>query len=150
MSKNVINAVFGLTKYCRTASRYQWDKGQTLKIIGASLPNAYRVDFSTDPKGGESESCIGDAEGVQVPNSMFEAGKNVFAWIVLSESDTDERTVYVAEIPVKPRPKPETIEPTPEEETAIQQAIAALNNAAKTRIYVDDNDYLRFEQEGGK
>ena len=69
MSKNVINAVFGLTKYCRTASRYQWDKGQTLKIIGASLPNAYRVDFSTDPKGGESESCIGDADGVQVPNA---------------------------------------------------------------------------------
>lgn len=146
MSKNVINAVFGLTKYCRTASRYQWDKGQTLKIIGASLPNAYRVDFSTNPNGGESESRIGDTDGVQVPNSMFEAGKNVFAWIVLSENGSDERTIYVVEIPVRPRPRPQTIEPTPEEQTAIQQAIAALNSAS--RLSISDDGYLRIE--GGK
>lgn len=143
MSQNVINATFGFAKTARTARRYQWDKGQTLKINGVSLPSAYRVDFSTDPTGGTCESRIGDENGVQIPNKMFEAGSNIFAWIVLSENGSDERTVYVVEIPVKPRPQPQTIEPTPEEQTAIQQAIAALNSAS--RLSISDDGYLRIE-----
>ena len=147
---NEIRAVFGPSRYCKTARRYQWDKGQKIVFDGIQLPAAYRVDFSTDPRSGATVSQIGNDSGVHVPNKLFEAGENIFAWLVLTGDQEDERTVYVAEIPIIKRPKPEEVEPTPEEQTVIQQAIAALNSAAKTRIYVDDNDYLRFEQEGGK
>ena len=145
---NVIKAVYGNSKYFRTARRFQWDKGQKLVFDGVALPNAYRVDFSTDPQSGTSISQLGTSEGVNIPNSLFEAGKNIYAWIVLSEGAEDERTVLVAEIPVSPRPKPNEYEPTEEETTLIQQAIDALNKASSRRVYVDENDYLRFEEGG--
>ena len=142
----VIDVYFGGSKYARTAHRYQWDKGQRLVFHGITLPPAYRVDFSNDPSSGTSISMLGNSEGVDVPNSLFEDGRNVFAWLVLSDGGDDERTVYVAETPVKKRPKPEDVEPTDEEKSIIQQAIEALNGTS--RIYVDSNDYLRFD--GGK
>lgn len=139
---NAINAFFGGSKYYRTAHRYQWDKGQRLVFHGITLPEAYRVDFSNDPSSGTSISMLGNVEGVDIPNSLFEDGRNVFAWLVLSDGGDDERTVYVAEIPVKKRPKPQDAEPTEQEKSIIQQAIEALNKAS--RIYIDDDDYLRF------
>ena len=145
---NVIKAVYGNSKYFRTACRYQWDKGQKLVFDGVKLPNAYRVDFSADPLSGTTVSRLGNSEGVDIPNSLFEVGKTIFAWVVLSEGAEDERTVLVTEIPVSPRPKPEEYEPTEEETTLIQQAIEALNRASARRVYVDENDYLRFEEGG--
>lgn len=115
---------------------------------GVKLPNAYRVDFSADPLSGTTVSRLGNSEGVDIPNSLFEVGKTIFAWVVLSEGAEDERTVLVTEIPVSPRPKPEEYEPTEEETTLIQQAIEALNRASARRVYVDENDYLRFEEGG--
>ena len=145
---NEIRAVFGPSRYCKTARRYQWDKGQKIVFDGIQLPAAYRVDFSTDPRSGTTISQIGDDSGVHVPNKLFEAGENIFAWLVLTGDQEDERTVYVAEIPVIKRPKPEEVEPTPEEQTVIQQAIAALNAVVWRRVYINDDDYLVFEEGG--
>lgn len=148
MSMNEIRAVFGQSRYCRTARRYQWDKGQKLVLEGVPLQTTYRVDFSTDLNGDVTISQIGDDSGVHIPNKMFEDGKNIFAWVVIAGEDDDERTVYVAEIPVLRRPRPETVEPTEEEQTALQQAIAALNAASNRRVYINDDDYLVFEEGG--
>ena len=138
---SVINAFFGGSKHYRTAHRYQWDKGQVLVFHDVPLPTAYRVDFSTDPLSGTAVSMLGGEDGVQIPDSLLEQGKNIYAWVVVSDGD-GERTVYVAEIPVRRRPKPQDAEPTEQEKSIIQQAIEALNKASN--IYVDDDDYLRF------
>lgn len=145
---NEIRAVFGPRRCCKTARRYQWDKGQKIVFDGIQLPAAYRVDFSTDPRSGTTVSQIGDDSGVHVPNKMFEVGENIFAWLVLTGDQEDERTVYVVEIPIIKRPQPEDVEPTPEEQTVIQQAIAALNAVAGRRVYINDDDYLVFEEGG--
>lgn len=126
---NVITAYLGPCPTATTEKRYQYDQGQILMFAGVSLPAAYQVDFSNNPRTGDSITQIGTAdEGVSIPDEYFLSGKPVFAFVVLTDGD-GVTTEYRVEIPVIARPARTDEEPTPEEQTAIDQAIAALNAA---------------------
>lgn len=132
MALNIITA-----KFCSGATQawasdaWQYDYGQVLQFDGVDLPEAYQVHFSNEPMTGETITQIGNADGVSVPDQFFQNGDPIFAWVYLHEGEDDGETVYMVTIPVKKRPQPSDEVPTPVEQSAIDQAIAALNIAVE-------------------
>lgn len=124
-----IHATFDGANRTRTEAVWQWDYGQVLVFDDLDLPTAYEVHFSNSKTLGTSITQIGDETGVTIPNSLFESGLNIYAWVFLHVEETDGTTVYFVTIPVRHRAVPDDDTPTPEEESAIAQAIVALNNA---------------------
>lgn len=127
MNSNIVTAVFGEFREVRTRALYKWDYGQILRFEGLDLPDNYIVHFSNENVGGESVTMIGNADGVDIPNECLTTGKPVYAWVFLNAGADDGETVYSVIIPVKKRPRPCGDEPTPVQQGAIEQAIAALN-----------------------
>ena len=124
-----IHATFDGANRTRTEAVWQWDYGQVLVFDDLDLPTAYEVHFSNSKTLGTSITQIGDETGVTIPNSLFESGLNIYAWVYLHVNEDDGTTVYFVTIPVRHRAVPDDDTPTPEEESAIAQAIVALNNA---------------------
>ena len=110
---------------------WQYDYGQTLKIEGLDLPEAYEVHFSNTEESGSTKTQIGTADGVTIPDEYLTSGEPVYVFIYLHDRETDGETEYKAKLPVRKRPKPSDVEPTPVEQSAITQAIAALNAAVE-------------------
>lgn len=130
MALNVIQAKFcGGKTYAWTDTCFQWDYGQVLKFDGIELPEAYETHFSNVAVGGNSVTQIGDADGVNIPDQFFTTGETIYAWVYLHDGEDDGETVYAVTIPVKKRPKPSNETPTPVQQDAITEAIAALNSA---------------------
>lgn len=127
MSTNIVVAAFGEFREVRTRALYKWDYGQILRFEGLNLPDTYIVHFSNDKVGGESVTMIGNADGVEIPNECLTTGQPVYAWVYLNAGADDGETVYSVIIPVKARPRPCEDVPTPVQQGAIEQAIAALN-----------------------
>lgn len=131
MALNVTTAVFG--EGCNTAtaspSLVQWDKGQVLKIEGVDLPDAYQVEFSTVYTR-NAIPRVGDASGVEVPNELLQRSAPITAYIVLHSTTDSRETEYFVTIHITPRTPPETTTPDPEQEDALDQAIAALEAGA--------------------
>lgn len=115
-----------------TANRVrQWDYGQILRIQGLQLPTAVEVHFALiDSK--DSVTRIGTTKDgvtdVVIPDSMIEAGKNIFAYVYLRDSESGQ-TEYEIKIVVTTRAKPEAFD-TPEDKELFAQAIEAVNEAA--------------------
>ena len=132
MASNVITA-----KFCTDQTRawtdelWQYDHGQILKFDGLDLPDAYEVHFSNQPLTGETITQIGTADGVTIPDQFLQSGKVVYAWVYLHTGEDDGETEYMVTIPVSKRPEPSNEVPTPVEQSAIDQAIAALNIAVE-------------------
>ena len=112
-----------------TAAVWQWSTGQVLRFSLPALPKSYRVDFSNEKIHDYSKPQIGDSSGVTIPDEYFISGKPVYAFVVLSDGQGDSGTEYMAEIPVIKRSKPTNYEPTPVEQSVIDQMIAAANTA---------------------
>ena len=125
----VIRAVFHGRNSVRTDAVYRYDKGRILLIEGLDLPASYQVHFSNSPSS-PAKPIVGDSSGVQVPDDLLETGEPVYAWIYLADS-TAGVTVRVIIIPVIEKSKPEDYTPTPEEQTAFDQAVAAINEATE-------------------
>lgn len=132
MALNIITAKFcsGATQTW-TEEAWQYDYGQVLQFDGLDLPEAYQVHFSNAPMSGTTITQIGGADGVTVPDQFFLTGETIYAWVFLHEGEDDGETVYMVTIPVKKRPQPSDDVPTPVEQSAIDQAIAALNIAVE-------------------
>lgn len=130
ITTNIITAAFGGSRHCKTRALYQWDYGQVLQFVGLELPMAYTVHFSNQPTG-EAKTGIGDEDGVTIPDEYLTTGLPVYAWLYLHTGDSDGETRYTVEIPVKARSRPVDEPPTPQQQSAIDQAIAALNSAVE-------------------
>lgn len=146
MSDTNITTVF-LRRCCSAAtansSVYQYDHGQILQIRGVELPETYTVDFCC---AGDSETMpmIGNADGVSIPDDFLKSGKAINAFIWLSD-ETHGETRYEITINVRPRPARGDAEPTPEQQTVIDQLITKLDNDV---AHVDEAvEYV--EQHGG-
>lgn len=114
-----------------TRALTQYDYGQTLMLHDVTLPETYEVHFSNSEAQGTTKTVIGNADGVEIPDEYLRTRKPVYAFLVLHKDADDGRTVYKIKIPVNPRPAP-TDEPiTPQEQSAVTQAIAALNSAVE-------------------
>lgn len=125
---NIVTAAFtDGCMYEETLPLYQWDYGQILQITGLDLPEAYQVHFSNQRESGTTITMIGGASGVQIPDNLLQTGENVYAWIFLHSGDDDGETEYQIKIPVLLRPQPSDEEPTQTQQSAIDQAIVALN-----------------------
>ena len=129
MNDNIVIAKFNGVRFPDTTPKYQYDYGQILEITGIDLPQAYAVHFSNDMSGGESITSIASGNNVIIPDDMFRTGKDVFAFIFLNTSEDDGETVYRIHIPVAKRPEITNATPTPTQQTEIEQAIVALNDA---------------------
>ena len=108
---------------------WQYDYGQTLKIEGLDLPEAYEVHFSNTDESGSTKTQIGTADGVTIPDEYLTSGEPVYVFIYLHDGETDGETENKVKLPVRKRPKPSDVEPTPQEQSTITQTIAALNTA---------------------
>ena len=128
MTTNIVTAAFGGSKVVRTRALYQWDYGQVLQFSGIDLPDAYTVHFSNQGVGGEAKTMVGNADGVDIPDEYLATGQTVYAWVYLHAGESDGETMYSIIIPVVARPQPTEDEPTPVQQGAIDQAIAALND----------------------
>lgn len=109
---------------------YQYDIRQVLVIQGVDgLPERFRVDFCNE---GDSTTkpMIGTNGEVEIPDEYLRTGKTVKAYIILAGEDAEAvETRLEADIPVRRRPTPTDVEPTPEEQSVIDQLIADLNSA---------------------
>lgn len=128
---NEVKAVFGGRKETETAPLYQYDYGQRLVVYGPSLPGSYEVHFSNDKTAGAAKTQIGDSTGVRIPDEYLISGADIFAWIFVHEGNSDGETKYIIKIPVKKRARPSDDPPTPEDQSVITQAIAALSGAVE-------------------
>lgn len=125
---NITTVTFaeGTTYVTAKTNLWQWDYGQILRIQGLDLPEAYAVHFSNDPTRGNSSTEIGGPDGVQIPDAYLQTGKPVYAFIFLHTGEDDGETEYKITIYVNARPQPDGETPTPEQQSVIDQLIAAL------------------------
>ena len=115
----------GCQRATAVPSLVQWDRGQILKIEGVTLPQSYKVEFCC--KGdAQTVPMIGDADGVEIPNTLLEQGLPIIAYIVLYEGEDDRETEYWITIQVMQRPEPNDEVPDPGQQSEIDQLIAAL------------------------
>lgn len=128
---NVVVATFNYGRHTKTRALWQWDYGIVLRFDDISLPQSYQVHFANSDSVETAGIALGDADGVEIPRVYLMTGLPIYVWVYLSTGGDDGETVYAVTVPVQPRPKPEEIQPTPAEQTIIDQAIAALNTATE-------------------
>lgn len=132
MALNIITAKFcSGSNQTWTDEAWQYDYGQVLRLEGLELPDAYEVHFSNAPINGNAKPQIGNADGVEIPDEYFESGEPIYAWLFLHQGEDDGETEKMVTIPIKKRSKEVNEQPTPVEQSAITQAIAALNIAVE-------------------
>ena len=110
---------------------WQWDKGLMLvwpDAQAATLPETYEMHWSNEPRGTASVH-VGTRDGVILPDEYVNSGNPVYGWVYVPAQDGSAVTVYDIIVPVTQRAQPSDYEPTPEEQTVIDEAIAALNDA---------------------
>lgn len=128
MACNITEIRFGSGMTATGSMLYQYDYGQILTFPDLDLPEAYEVHFAGDGDA-QTITMIGDADGVLVPDQLLQSPGHLKVYIYLHEGEDDGETEYKALIPVIGRPEPSDLEPTPVQQDAITQAIAALNTA---------------------
>lgn len=124
---NIVTARFTFGHSTKTRGLHQWDYGQVLKFEDLPLPASYTVHFANQPMSGTAKTQVGDAYGVDIPDEYLTTGLPVYAWVYLHTGADDGETVYSVMIPVTQRPQPTEEPPTPQQQGAIDTAIAALN-----------------------
>ena len=127
-TSKIIKGAVSSGRYTVTAPIVKEDYGLYLQIEGVELPQTYEVDFSNSESSGTSVTMIGNADGVLIPRQFIASGKDVFAFLYHVGEDFG-RTVYKFRIPNKVRPDRTDEQPTPEEQSTIDQCISALNTA---------------------
>lgn len=129
---NIVTAVFadGSNNTFANENLYQYDYGQILKIEGAELPSTFTVEFCNV---GDEETIqqIGSADGVTIPDNFLQTGKDIEAYIFLHTGEDDGETEYKITILVYPKPEQGDEEPTPAQQSVIDQLIVALNSGVE-------------------
>ena len=126
---NVILAPLSGRTVCTTKTVYQYNQGMILRLLGIDLPQAYTVDFANSVTG-NSISQVGNADGVTIPDQFFVPGSTIHAWVVIIGTGYSV-TRYHIMIPISPRAVRTNEEPTPSQQSALDEAIAALNQAVE-------------------
>lgn len=129
--QNIIYIYFKGKHLITSKSQYQYNHGQFLYFADLNLPQAFEVHFSNKDKG-DSKTQIGSNKLVEIPDEYFWNGAlMIYAWIYLHSETTDGETVYEVRIPLIKRAKPTDEEPLPQQESAMERAIAELNTAVE-------------------
>ncbi len=124
-----IKAVFGVGECTKVCPQWQYDYNTVLQFVGLELPANYEVDLSNS-KTGQSTTVLGDENGCIIPAQYFIPGSSIFAWVFVTGSDYGFTRAQV-EIPISPRAQHTGDPPTPEQQDALDAAIALLNETAE-------------------
>ena len=125
---NILRVSFCGKQQITAKSLYQYDYGQKVRIFGLNLPAHYEVHFSNYERG-DATTVLASLNEFDIPDMYLQSGRDVYVWIYLHAGNNDGETEYQITIPVIKRAKPTDEEPTPEEQSIIDQTIIALNNA---------------------
>ena len=131
----------------QTKYLFQYDYGQRLVFTDVELPDAYEVHFSNQEHG-QSKTMIGDSTGVDIPDEYLLSGEDIYVWLYLHNGLTDGETEYMGVINVKKRAQPTDDVPTPEQQSVIDQTIAALNNSIEEIPQVIDTALQEAKESG--
>ena len=112
---------------CRTIPLTQYDEGQKIHLNGIILPASYLAEFANS-ESGTAEQIAQTTDTVLIPDKYLTSGNPIYCWIVVVGED-ERTTRYEIIVPVRGRGEPDDYTPTPSEQTAIEAAITALNEA---------------------
>ena len=129
LKQNIIYLYFKGKHLITSKSQYQYNHGQYLYFADLDLPQTFEVHFSNKDRG-DSKPQIGSNKLVEIPDEYYWSGAlMIYAWIYLHTGKDDGETIYEVRIPLIKRAKPTDEEPLPVQQSAIDKAIAELNNA---------------------
>ena len=129
--RNIIKIYFKGTHRIYSKPQYQYNHGIKLHFLDLNLPQAFEAHFANKPHG-NSKTVIGSDNQVEIPDEYFWSGANeIFAWVYLHSDVDDGETVFEVRIPLTKRAKPSDEEPLPDQQSAIDRAIAELNHAVE-------------------
>jgi hypothetical protein len=131
-------------------SVYQYDYGKVLVIDGLSLPAVFEAHFANTGDD-SSTTVIGQNNRVAIPNACLTKTGIVTVYIYLHAGENDGEVEYVIKFAVTQRARPaydSTEEERSEFETAIQTAIAMLQNPKKINSPLDENNQVTYGEEG--
>lgn len=106
------------------------DYGILFQMPDLDLPAAYQVDFSNKLASGTALTVVGNADGALIPQSLMDSGKDVYAFLY-HVGDGFGKTTHIFRINNNRRAKRGTPAPDPEQQSVIDQTIAALNTAVE-------------------
>lgn len=128
---------------------WQWDYGQTLTIEGLELPASFEVHFCNE-NSTVTTTQIGSDGVVTIPDAYLTTGKAVLAYIYLHTGESDGETEFKVKIPVRQRQQPTHETPTPEQQSEIEEVIAALNAGVEAaEDSAEDAEAWAVGQRGG-
>ena len=107
------------------------DYGILFQMPDLDLPAAYQVDFSNKLTGGTALTVVGNEDGALIPTSLIDSGKDVYAFLYYTGVGFG-KTTHVFRINNNRRAKRGTPAPDPEQQSIIDQTIAALNDAVES------------------
>ena len=107
------------------------DYGILFQMPDLDLPAAYQVDFSNKLTGGTALTVVGNEDGALIPTSLIDSGKDVYAFMYYTGVGFG-KTTHVFRINNNRRAKRGTPAPDPEQQSVIDQTIAALNDAVES------------------
>lgn len=125
---NIIIADFSESADIKTEAMYQYDFGQILKIEGVTLPNSYEVHFCNRLTGG-ALVMIGGPDGVEIPDELFTTGLEIYAWTFVMDGEDSGKTILKATIPIIKRAMPTEEQPTPHQQSVINQLIGLMEES---------------------
>lgn len=126
MSNIVIATFKNNLRKIETPPLWQYDYGQILRIEGLELPQAFEIHFANAGDKEAKKKIVTNNE-VEIYDEYLTSGENIIAYFFYHTGENDGETEYVINIPVKRRQKPTDEQPTPVQQDAIEEAIAALN-----------------------
>ena len=106
------------------------DYGIVFQMPGLDLPTAYQVDFSNKLASGTALTVVGNSDGALIPQSLIDSGKDVYAFLYYV-GDSFGKTTHVWRINNNRRAGRGHPAPDPEQQSVIDQTIAALNEAVE-------------------
>ena len=130
-TRKIIRGVVNSRGFTITSAITQWDYGWQFIPEIEDLPATYRLDFSNEEKHGTALPVYCSTEGAEVPTELIDTGKDVWVWFVRI-GDGYGITEYKWRIPNKCKSRVESEEPTPSQQSSIDQAISVVNEAVET------------------
>ena len=164
----IIRGIVNSRGYTITSAITQWDYGYVFVPEFEDMPATYRLDFSNDEHHGTALPVYCGSEGGEVPEELIDTGKDIFVWFFYI-GDGFGKSEYKWRIPNKCKPKTEPDEPTPSQQSSIDQLIVRSNEAVESAeqsasdasqsanraeqaantagwvdFYIDENGYLHY------
>lgn len=127
----IIRGTINSMGYTVTSDITQWDYGYVFVPEFEDMPATYRLDFSNDEHHGTALPVYCGSEGGEVPEELIDTGKDIWVWFFYI-GDGFGKSEYKWRIPNKCKPKTEQDEPTPTQQSSIDQLIVRSNEAVES------------------